>query len=527
MNRNYSKYYYNNKHSNRQGLKDLSLFDSFINKCMSLFSFVDPAAKLYQATGCYSKYIISNKSCRPDLVIYNKTFNKNLCFYDYVSTYRNDYNKFPRVKFDLPSNPKGSYRNIHKHFDKVIMREVEYPADKEEDKNEINDNIIKDLNNDQEQIDPIEKDLNNNINNNITNTNVLTEDKQLTNTNIFLKHIQEIDNHLDSNEITHVDNIIINNDNTISDNINNDTNTNIELNGNNNIDNTNNINEDNNKNIKEEPIKTEEKLNPTINENTNKIIDDNNIKLEEIKTDNIEEISNPKETEKEEEKEASDNKKEKQIPQNNKSSKYDMPSYMYTSLNQMMSQNGRMAYPFGMPMMTPMNMNMQNIPMMGFNTENDDIDDNDPLYNNFNEDYSKYNASIYLEKPVLIVKKNLIVSNWFLMKDNKILGNYNSEQLLYFLGEELKKGNKFENVTITDYHTDVFFNPSNLFEILRSSVPKLKKRYIYANQMTYYYLNNFNKTFMPPAMLNYSLMQNMQNIQNMGNKKNNNNNNKL
>ena len=64
------------------------------------------------------------------------------------------------------------------------------------------------------------------------------------------------------------------------------------------------------------------------------------------------------------------------------------------------------------------------------------------------------------------------------MKNGKIQGNYNSEDLLYYLGEQIRQGNKFENVSITDYPTDVFFLPSNLFDSLKVNVPKLKKKYL-------------------------------------------------
>ena len=35
----------------------------------------------------------------------------------------------------------------------------------------------------------------------------------------------------------------------------------------------------------------------------------------------------------------------------------------------------------------------------------DDDEDGDRIFNNFNNDYSSYNPSIFLEKPALIVKK--------------------------------------------------------------------------------------------------------------------------
>ena len=66
---------------NAKGFKDLKSFDTFIQKTMDKFTFVDPAEELYNSVGIYSQYIISNKSTIPDLIIYNKTFNKKLHFY--------------------------------------------------------------------------------------------------------------------------------------------------------------------------------------------------------------------------------------------------------------------------------------------------------------------------------------------------------------------------------------------------------------------------------------------------------------
>ena len=112
------------------------------------------------------------------------------------------------------------------------------------------------------------------------------------------------------------------------------------------------------------------------------------------------------------------------------------------------------------------------------NANSDDDDDDDPLMNDFETNYTAYNPTVFLENPALIVKKNLIEAHWFLMKDNKILGNYNSEELLFFLGEKIKDGEKFENVWISDYPTDLVFQPKNLYDILKDKVPSLKKKYM-------------------------------------------------
>jgi hypothetical protein len=54
--------------------------DDFIQSSLDKYSFVDPWKELYDVTGEHANNVISNKSCIPDLVIYNKKFNKNECF---------------------------------------------------------------------------------------------------------------------------------------------------------------------------------------------------------------------------------------------------------------------------------------------------------------------------------------------------------------------------------------------------------------------------------------------------------------
>jgi hypothetical protein len=73
--------------SNHKGL------DDFIQNSLDKYYFVDPMEEMYEATGVYSKFIVSNKSAIPDLVIWNKKFNKNECFYEGSTK---DYNAFPR-----------------------------------------------------------------------------------------------------------------------------------------------------------------------------------------------------------------------------------------------------------------------------------------------------------------------------------------------------------------------------------------------------------------------------------------------
>ena len=84
------------KNEKEETLKKL---DEFIQYSLDKYFYVDPWEKLYSVSGKNHYDIISDKSTIPDLIIYNKSFNKNKCF---LHTNKNDkYNKFPRVQFLL------------------------------------------------------------------------------------------------------------------------------------------------------------------------------------------------------------------------------------------------------------------------------------------------------------------------------------------------------------------------------------------------------------------------------------------
>lgn len=93
--------------------EDLSNLDKFIQDSLKKYFYVDVWDKLYSNTGKNYYDIISIKSTIPDLVIYNKTFNKNDCFFH--SNKKSKYIKFPRIQFLLRPrrikyyNPSDTY----------------------------------------------------------------------------------------------------------------------------------------------------------------------------------------------------------------------------------------------------------------------------------------------------------------------------------------------------------------------------------------------------------------------------------
>ena len=89
------------------------------------------------------------------------------------------------------------------------------------------------------------------------------------------------------------------------------------------------------------------------------------------------------------------------------------------------------------------------------------------------------------------------------MRNDIIVSNFNTVELFIYLGEQIRLGNKFENVNISDYLTDLFFKHSDLFDILRKNIPKLQRKYYHKmmelnlnkNQMIHQQLIMNNKKF--------------------------------
>ena len=88
--------------------QDLKNLDDFIQKCLDNFKFVEPKKELYETTGIDKDLIISHKSTIPDLVIWNKTFNKNNCF---IGANTSIQNEFPRYLFYIKIKKNKKMKN--------------------------------------------------------------------------------------------------------------------------------------------------------------------------------------------------------------------------------------------------------------------------------------------------------------------------------------------------------------------------------------------------------------------------------
>ena len=152
-----------NNNKNKIQTEHLQNLDYFIQNCLNKFRFVDPLQSFYDCTGKDKDLIISHKSTIPDLVIWNKTFNKNECFED---ANLNKESPFPRYRF---------YLRLNKDKDKKFNKDKE----KKSKKNNKKKNKNKNLNNNEKN----DNDNNNdNVNDNEANENKLV--KEMNNLNI-------------------------------------------------------------------------------------------------------------------------------------------------------------------------------------------------------------------------------------------------------------------------------------------------------------------------------------------------------
>ena len=571
--------------------------DDFIQNSLDKFFFVEPWKNLYENTEMFSRYIISNKSTIPDLIIFNKTFNKNDCF---EGADRNYFNKFPRMRFIL----RPRYKKFYNPCDTIGKNENIFIGNKNFNREKRfsgkNNNFY---NQNNKYMKPLKKyipegdfedglilsklspdnifETNNNDNLNINNNNIFKNEEKQKEEKLSEKKEENIELNF-SKKIP--EKKIIPKSKTNEEQYDDEEEPEWE-----NDDVTNYTTritfKEIPKDLKEKAEKEIDKrekvdvynnkvlqtLNEPIKENNNESNNNNNIKEEVLKFDEtkggniFEELENFL---KSDEKNKNDNKNNFFDNYNNESNynfnKNKKKNYSYNNnvnninqnlklqnmqlryqiqqqqaqqaqlqqlyylqqqqyLNYIQMQNIQNQMMNGLYVNNPnyyqknpminMNMNMnfnlnnnqnlnnlENNNNINNNVNNDDNnEDEDPMMNDFTTDIKYYNPNVFLENPALIVKKNLIKKNWFLMRDGKILGNYNSEELLFLLDEKIKEGNNFNNISINDYQTDVVFQPKILYEILKEHVSKIKKKYLESklNQG-----NNSNSGSSPFANLN-------------------------
>ena len=124
--------------------------DKFIQSCLSKYQITKPQKELYKKCGSDTNLIISHKSTIPDLVIWNKTFNKNECFENCDTS---KINPFPRYKFFLRLN--------HSKEKKNKIKKSKNKNKKQQNNLSGQNNLINSPENDEEKTSNIEKEKSN------------------------------------------------------------------------------------------------------------------------------------------------------------------------------------------------------------------------------------------------------------------------------------------------------------------------------------------------------------------------------
>ena len=147
--------------------------DEFIQNCLNKYKCYDIS---HSSEINSSESIYESSSLLPDLIIYNKTFNKNECFYGMKC---NEFQSFPRVKFEIKR--EFNRKRSDKLFDDTKFKKI--VNNHEED--EIFDNIFENLDKDDEfekvskliNLDSLfgYKDMEDNVNNGQKDSELLLE----------------------------------------------------------------------------------------------------------------------------------------------------------------------------------------------------------------------------------------------------------------------------------------------------------------------------------------------------------------
>ena len=150
---------YKIKQDNKRNIiqkQDLKNLDDFIQKCLDNFKFVEPKKELYETTGIDKDLIISHKSTIPDLVIWNKTFNKNNCF---IGANTSIQNEFPRYLFYIKIKKNKKMKNNNSTNNKKDDNNINnFNIDFFEDNKSKNNNIINEKKDSKNYINELNKD---------------------------------------------------------------------------------------------------------------------------------------------------------------------------------------------------------------------------------------------------------------------------------------------------------------------------------------------------------------------------------
>ena len=176
---------------NYSRFKNYKELDIFIQNSLDKYFYVEPWKKLYERTGKLHRDIISDKSTIPDLIIYNKTFNKSDCF---IGSKEKSYIKFPRMRFILRPKYKKEYNptcTYGKDNEVYFYNKQKMSDNKKNLFLSLNNNFKDERNSNEQEAKTFLKQNIENIGSNLDN-NLLHEQEFKTNEKInYLKNIED------------------------------------------------------------------------------------------------------------------------------------------------------------------------------------------------------------------------------------------------------------------------------------------------------------------------------------------------
>ena len=190
--------------------------DQNIQNFLNKYKYYEEDPEFKKKTGKYYDIIISHKSTIPDLVIYNKVFNKNDCF---TEANKNENNYFPRhcfyIKIDEKEKKISKGENIFKQNKKFLdIKNEEIEEQKKEESKSDNNNDDELEEEDDSELDNVNNSKNEINNNKIENFNQINDPTYIENNSIISNNnsfCQEIAN-LPNNFPNDANNLSINGD---------------------------------------------------------------------------------------------------------------------------------------------------------------------------------------------------------------------------------------------------------------------------------------------------------------------------
>lgn len=477
---------------------DYDKLDRFIDLALSKYTYHEADKSLYDISGEQAYFIINNNSLVPDLVIFNKTFNKNLCFHDFKGS---SFNPFPRRKFKFEAKNPLSQENDEKRdnasndsndeiqwantdvnemtktftFTKLpqkIEKETETEKDdidellnfKQDDISEvIHEETIKDIVEDEEK--PTLE------NNDFFNMNIFLSDNK-NNSQVEGNEMNDFDINLLTQMAQNVYGMT-NDDSQDNQSISKDDESFKEATG--------------IKSILNDDYDLYEKNEKKKDTDTAKDISIDDKKKYSFTSNTIINTITPSNTNNNDDKIINKNinihASKPFVPNANPStniSSQNKPQNQGNTSNTIPSSQAQTQNPQQVPLFPPQYLNY----ITNYYNQLQGVNPNNQKNPITTKDKKQDNnrLSIDIDDPINIVYKNTMGRWWFIKSENKLI-NANSYELLEFMEAYQKTGKDLFDLTITDYQTDMYFSPITLLENLREVIPQIKSAMLLQMQL--------------------------------------------